>query len=439
VRTLPLLLILLLLATPLAALAKEPLSLTEAVAVALAQNTEQTLSTNAVSRANTNLATQRDAFLPSLALTLAAGEQSDLAGDSAESVSGRLAAALNLFRGYGDEAALAALKSELAAAEYDQQRQQQSLIRDVTTAYVELLTAQGLSEVQREQLKQNEAQLEQISAQVEAGRRPRSDQLQQQAEVANARKSVIAAEQSERVALLSLLKLMQLPPQSALTAVPPEKLPEVGLFADLLPEDDAAVSQRPDLQALAASSAAAVARIREAKAGSYPTLDLSLGVGSDYSSRSAGSVGSQFDDNLGADVGLSLSIPLFDRNQTRHAVALATLARQDAALQQEQQALQAATEAEEARLAYATLRQQSRAADAALAAAQEALDAMSERYRVGAATLVELVQQRSTYASARYDVIASRYSLLSTAMNLVYALGNRQGIEGVLTRWERIN
>ena len=75
-------------------------------------------------------------------------------------------------------------------------------------------------------------------------------------------------------------------------------------------------------------------------------LDLATSIGSDYSSlyQADGFSDQFFDDNPDAAVGLTLSIPIFDRQQTRNQVAQARIRQDDARLSLLQQQLQAETE-----------------------------------------------------------------------------------------------
>lgn len=62
-----------------------------------------------------------------------------------------------------------------------------------------------------------------------------------------------------------------------------------------------------------------------AKAGNKPTISLSGGIGSDYNS--GGSAwGTQMGHNFNENIGVNISIPIFDGNSTKRAVAKAKLA-----------------------------------------------------------------------------------------------------------------
>ena len=65
-----------------------------------------------------------------------------------------------------------------------------------------------------------------------------------------------------------------------------------------------------------------------------------------------------------------------------------------------------------------------RAAEAQQRAAALALDASQERYRVGAATLVELTQARTSQVGAASALVTARYNLLFQQTLLDYYVGD---------------
>ena len=56
--------------------------------------------------------------------------------------------------------------------------------------------------------------------------------------------------------------------------------------------------------------------------------------------------------------------------------------------------------------------------------ASQALKAYEERYRVGASTLVELIQARTQYMTAAFDRIQAKYDLVTQKVSVAYYLGD---------------
>ena len=73
---------------------------------------------------------------------------------------------------------------------------------------------------------------------------------------------------------------------------------------------------------------------------------------------------------------------------------------------------------------------------ARLTAARQALDAVEERYKVGAATLVELTQARAQFVQAGYDRVKARYGLIKQGAAVAYYQGNWTRMQTLLVQWE---
>ena len=111
----------------------------------------------------------------------------------------------------------------------------------------------------------------------------------------------------------------------------------------------------------------------------------------------AGAVGLKIYKSLG----LSVTIPLFDRFQTRRQVALAEIEVDRRAVTLDRQRRAVATEVRQSVLDYRLAAQRLDATAAQVAAAEAALAAETARYELGAGTLVALEQARSRLTEAR--------------------------------------
>jgi outer membrane protein len=198
------------------------------------------------------------------------------------------------------------------------------------------------------------------------------------------------------------------------------------------------LARRADLQAQEKQLEAAREQVIEARAGYWPTLNLSANIGSDYSSLEddAGFSGQFFDDNAGAAIGLTLAVPIFDRWLTRHQVAQARIRQDDARLSLQQQRLLAEAELGQALQDFCTAQKLIGVTDARLTAARQALAAVEERYRVGAATLVELTQARAQFTAADSERVQARYGLVKQGVALGYYQGNGERMQALLAKWE---
>jgi outer membrane protein len=281
---------------------------------------------------------------------------------------------------------------------------------------------------EQENLKAQRQQLARIEEFYKAGNRPVADVLQQKASIAQAELRLLAAERSYDVGKLELLRTMGL---EATVDYEVAGLPIEQMASDLVsrPPDQLVVSEsakRPDFQAQELRIDAASEQVRAARSGYWPALSLSASAGSDYASRShAGGFSDQFfDSNPNAQIGVSLSIPLFDRYETKHNVAQAQVQLANERLDLEDLKQQISFEVQQAVLDYQTATKELDVAEAQLGFARQALEAAEGRYNVGASTLVELAQSRAQYVAAVNGRVKARYSLLLGRVAVDYYQGD---------------
>jgi outer membrane protein len=438
------------LASDPAGAAASPLTLGRAVEIALHNNPGLRQSVNQVASGEVNLARKRADFAPDLRLSLSANERFDKALDplngdrdsrNFETAGGALASTLNLFNGFGDTAALRGAEQELAGLRDSLSRDEQTLIFETISRFLEALTSRELIGVRRENLEGNRRQLERVEALHRAGNRPVSDLYQQQAEAGSAELDLLLAERDDVVARLQLLQTIGIPPRSgvelAVADLAPLEAALVTLPAASLSAEE--LAGRPDLSARQKRIVAAREQVTAATAGYWPSLDLSASLDSAYSSLNEAGFGRQFfDDNSAGRIGLALSVPLFDRYLTRHNVAQARLRQHDAELALAGLALQADAEHSQAVADFQTAQKLIGVTEARLVAAREALAAMEERYRVGAATLVELTQARTAFTAAGFERVKARFGLFRQRVALVYYRGDWGELRTLLTRLESL-
>lgn len=425
------------------------LSLRQAIHLALEKNPGLQQTANQVESNAIDVAQRRADFAPDLSVTLSGAERFDKALDPLdgdrdrrdyETVTGSLGSSVNLFNGFGDIAALRGAEWELAGQHDIFTREEQALIFSTVSAFLQVLSDRELIRVRTENLEGNRRQLEQIEALYRAGNRPVSDFYQQQAETSSAELDLLVAERNYAVSRLQLMQTIGLAPTTAATlTAPPLETLEMALVA--LPAErvqSEVLAQRADLLAREKQLEATREQLVEARAGYWPTLDLATSINSDYSSldKSPGFSGQFLDDNPNATIGLTLSVPIFDRQQTRNQVARARIRQSNARLSLQQQQLQAETELGQALQDFGTAQKLIGVTEARLTAARQALAAVEERYRVGAATLVELTQARAQFVQADYDRVKARYGLIKQGAAVAYYQGNRERMQTLLVQWE---
>jgi outer membrane protein len=164
--------------------------------------------------------------------------------------------------------------------------------------------------------------------------------------------------------------------------------------------------------------------VKAAKGSRYPALSLSAGYNSAYNSATDLAFADQLNQRRGGSVSLGVSIPLFDRGNTDLSTQRAQLSEDNARLDLKNRQQQIGLEVRRAYLDYQAATQQLEAAEAQLRAAALSLQTSLQRYNVGAATLLEVTQARSTQLQAASALVTARYGLLFQRTLIGYYVGD---------------
>jgi len=243
--------------------------------------------------------------------------------------------------------------------------------------------------------------------------------------VASAHLEVTTARRALELARIDVMQTLQLDPAGDYEFVTPE-LPAQSASTPAPSLDSLitrAIAQRADLQALSSRLDAADAAVRAASSSRWPTLALSLGYNTSFSSISTFSFADQLDQRRGGSIALGISLPVFDRFSTSNASQQARIQADNARIALESQRHEVGLQARRAWLDLTSAREQLAAAEAQVRAADQALLTSRERYNAGAATLVELAQARATQVQAASAMISARYNLVLQGTVIDYYTG----------------
>lgn len=283
-------------------------------------------------------------------------------------------------------------------------------------AYLDLVAAREQVALTRAQVEANEAILELTELRYQAsGEATGLDVLQQRQQTEGARSRLPQAELAEALASQRLAVLQGRRASvaaeavaPALPALPPQ--PGVGTPADLL-------EHRPDLRAAAARLDAARLRKQSAGLAMTPSLGVSAGVGQQFIDT---------DELTWQDywnVGLSVSVPLFNGGALYQGLRQARAGERSAARSVDSALLVAIQEVEGA--LEQERRQQAvlEATRAQLLAAEAAFERARDRYGQGLATYQQVLTSLTAWQTAQLSELAARRDLLDIRISLHQSLG----------------
>ncbi|MBA3685794.1 MAG: efflux transporter outer membrane subunit [Planctomycetes bacterium] len=302
---------------------------------------------------------------------------------------------------------------------------------ETTRAYLDLVAAQELVAVAREDLAGQQRIRDLVAARVGAGATTESELAQADAELAAQSAAIPDLDVRRSEALARLAVLAARPAGEVFAATAGEtgddaftglatlmRIPQpASMFAAGLPSD--LVWRRPDLRRAERELAAATADIGVIESDLYPRFSLtgSFGLESD-STDNLTDHGSRF-----WSIGPSVRWPLLAQGRIRRQARAADTRAVQAGIIYEQAVLIAFADVEFALASLARAQERVRASDASADAHVRALKLVQVRYEHGAERLLAVLIQSHNAALARRQAIEARRTMALSVVGLAKALG----------------
>lgn len=325
-------------------------------------------------------------------------------------------ASVPVFTGFRIPNQVKANKFSLEAATANLEKARRDVGIQVSTYYLNALYYKGLARVQREQLALDEANYRKAVALFEAGKRPESEVAAAEAQVAVSQHNLTEAEGNEVLARLDLMQMLNLEGNVEHFSI--QDIDSSRLGEELKPADqifNAALERHPAILSAKYNLESSKYQLKVSKSGYMPSLHFNASYSNSYyhlyNSQNM-SLHRQLDLNGSEYLGLSLSIPIFDRFSTRNSVRQARLniESQQLALSDAQQSLH--KEIQQAYWNAVKARENFRSAQKAHASTELAYKYESERYAAGKGTSYDLQQAALSLQKSQHDEVQAKYEFL---------------------------
>lgn len=255
-----------------------------------------------------------------------------------------------LYNGYGLQASLVVFdglqrynnlrlaKANVAMGRSGVRAEKDDVALKVYKAYMDLVYCEGAVSQTAKKRDESRELLRQTSVMAEVGQKSDADVAQMRATLAADEYELAHMQSQTTKAMLALKQLMGFPVDSALAVIQPSFDDELLTAEDASQISAFAATDNPRILKAQQNVEAARYSLRAARGALLPTISLSGGVSTSFfrnmDKGGHASFSSQFRNNAGEYVGLSLSIPLFDR-----LASYSTIRRRKTALVQAQENL----------------------------------------------------------------------------------------------------
>ena len=386
--------------------AQQPWSLKQCIDYAVEHNVSIKQAANTVEQNAVEVNTAKWARLPSLSGSAGQGwswgrtqtaVKDEESGDystvyvnsNSNNTSMSLNASVPLFTGLELPNQYALSKLNLKAAMADLGKAKEDLAINIASSYLQALFCQEIYQVSLGQVQLSKEQCQRIERLAELGKASQAEVAEAKARVAQDELSAVQARNDHQLALLNLSQLIELETPEGFQL----EVPQVSIELRPLYNPDeifqTALSEKSSIRAAQYRLEGSKYSIKLAQSGFYPRLNLNGSLGTSYYSTINRTFRQQMGDNFSKYVGLSLSVPLFNRFETRNRVRTARLQRENYALQLEDARKTLYKEIQQAWYNASAAESKFTSSNAAAEASAEAFRLTNEKYNNGQATAVE--------------------------------------------------
>jgi outer membrane protein len=421
-------LVLALAAAPVAAQQKPVVTLEEAVRRAELVQPQVVQARGSVSTAAARQRAALGSFLPSLTVNGSVGEfysegqrvdpstgQLTTSNTTNRSVNTSISSSVELFAGFRRTSERRAANATRTAAEagLDNSRFQQALV--TTNQFFDALAAGELVRVREAGVRRAEQQLEVAVARLRAGAAIRPDSLRSVVTLGNAQLALLTAQTQLATAEANLGRLVGF--EGQVSAADDSSYYRIIEAVDTSGLRAEALSNSPAVRASEAQASAARSSIGVAKAGYFPSLTLS------GNAQLNGSRNNDYTFLTQRQFQLQMSWPIFNRFQREQQIATNQVAAENAEANAAEDRRQVLADLTSAIAALESARLRIGITQTSVLAAREDLRVQQERYRLGAATIVDLLTSQEALSQAEVDEINARFDYLRARTQIGALIG----------------
>ncbi len=399
----------------------QSVTLDEAIALALQEQPAMVQARGQLTLAGASKRQVVGSWLPSLSVSSGWSSSSSQRFDpqtqrnvtgSSTSASGSLSSSLELFDGFRRVAQGRSANADIRSAEAALVNQEFQIVLQTKQAFFDALAADELVRVSETQITRAEEQLKIAKEKLAAGTATRSDTLRSTVELGNAKLQKLNAETQRAIAEANMARLIGA--DGAVRAAADDRLTAI-VAVDTVGLRDEAIMRAPSIEQVDAEARAADAQVAVSRAQYFPSLTAS------YSNSLSGQSFNNLNNSW--SIRLSASLPIFngfsrELNQTRSAVL-----RDQAYAQAENERRLVNAELTQYLASLVASGARLEIAQASRAAATEDLRVQRERYRLGAATIVDVLTTQVSLQQAEVDEVQSRFDYLVAKAQIEALIG----------------
>ncbi len=342
---------------------------------------------------------------------------------------------------------------DIQAAQLNAQQSSQDIALQVAQSYLNVLLAEEQLTAAKQRLTLSNQNLDRTNKLINAGTLPRNSRLDLEAQIAREQSTIIAAQNAVDLTLLSLKQIMFIDLSKEIQIEKPSDLNIPTSNLDAVSLDDmytTSYNTQPRIKAGEIEMSSAKMSEKIAGSSKLPTISAFGGISTNYSNRSkqfeageivlsevpfAGELNgvptsgffynaqpeivenpypyfNQFWDNIGQNLGVQISYPIWDNRITKSNVERAQLQTESIRLRNEITKQNLRVEIQNALASAKAAQKTYESAQTTVTSLQASYENTKKRFDVGSANSFEITTAQNNLAIAETEVIRSKYDYL---------------------------
>ena len=308
-------------------------------------------------------------------------------------------------------------KLEQQSGQFYSETVKESVGLNILNAYLQVLYAYENVSNAEKQIEATTGQMALAKERLDLGVISRSDYLQIKSELASEKSTLADAQSQLSIYKVTLMQLMELPLDTNFRISAPNL--DSLLFQGNQPNAqeiyNLAIDIKPQIKNAELNVVSAGLNVKIAKADVMPSLSMDAGLSSSYSSLTTGTgYSGQLKNKINPALGLSLTIPVFQKKQVKTNVEIATIAVSEAELDEintknelRKNIEQACVDVVAAQIKYAASLEENKST-------QESYEVSTEKFKQGLVNSVD-------YLFEKINLITSESKLLQSKFNQIFS------------------
>jgi outer membrane protein len=327
----------------------------------------------------------------------------------------QVSSSVSLFNGFKLTNKVEQAGIELENGRYNSETIKENVSLQILNAFLQVLYTE-------EQLKNAEKQIESTTEQLQLAEErlnlsiiSRSDYLQVKSELASEKLTLANAKSSYEISKITLMQLMELPVSTDFDIVRPDLEKELNQMREPVAIDifEQALGIKPQVKSAELNKQSALYDEKIAKADFYPSVFVNAGLGTGYTSAFTNmNYFGQLNNSINPSVGLSISIPIFQKNNVKNNVKQAQIGIENADLNELNVKNQLRKNIEQACTDVYSAQIQFEAGKEKYSATEESYLLAEEKFKNGLINSIDFLIEKNKMIIAESDLLQSRYNLV---------------------------